>query len=372
MQESEKMAPQAPQEGNVVTPAVQTGLNTPSQFVNKMSSLPIVTSAFDVAKHIYDGTKEKYQVVERVEGLLVENLVPRVVNATSKATPAIVTLGLTQLDSFACTSLDILEQRVPLLKEHPSQIVHVVSGKVSEGVQVIDQLVETALVFSEDQIEYILPETQSVPHIAANGEANGHPEQPSKKQRIGTISRAHNLGVNISKRISQKAQQQLASQKVISVEAINFASALVEKQLGRLKVNFDSIVNLIQQEDLHLRKLFETYTNELRASFAAALTQVEKMSHGTVLDTTLIVLDSLSKSISQFVTKTGQSFHQLSESTNDPILKKFLEGAFVSLNYIQEYSQYLGKFTILKPQTIRTVNQPNETVFGESIPETKS
>jgi len=366
------MAPEATQDSNHVNPSSQVAaLNTPSLFVNKVSSIPLISYGFDVAKYLYDGTKEKYQVVEKVEKGLVENFVPHVVSVTTKAsqaTPAIVTKGLTQLDSFACNSLDLLEQRVPLIREHPSQIAHAVTDRVNEGVNVIDQLVEKALVFSEEQIDYMLPE-QAPAAVTATTTEQEQTQPPNKKQRLRTISRAHNIGINLTKRISHKAQQQLVNQKYLSIEAINFASAMVEKQLGRLKVNFEAVVNMIHEEDVHLRKLFDTYSTELRASFASALETIEKMSHGTVLETTLGVLDGLSKSISHFVTNTSHALQQLSEKTNDPILKKVLEGAFSSLNYIQEYSQYLGKFAVHKKPIVRTVN---ETVYSESVPETSS
>jgi hypothetical protein len=377
------MAPQASQEANTnVNPSSQVAaLNTPSQFVNKVSSLPIVNSAFDVAKHLYDGTKERYQVVEKMEGLFVDNVVPQIVNVTHKATeatPAIVTLGLTQLDSFACNSLDLLEQRVPLIKEHPSQIVHTVSDKVTERVLALDHLVEKALAYSEEQIDYILPEqaptsaTVPVDSSSSSSSSSASRQQqlhPQQKQ-MGSISRAQHLGMNISKRLTQKAQQQINIQKHLTADVIHFAAALVEKQLGRLKVNFDAVLNIIHEEDVHLRKLFENYSLELRASFALALEKIEKMTHGTVTETTLSVLDGLSKSISSFVTKTGQTLHQLSESTNDPILKKCLEGAFLTLNYIQEYSLYLAKFSPIQPKL--NGHHKAEPRTNEVAPETSS
>jgi len=98
-----------------------------SKFVQRVSELPIVNSSLDYAYAFYGTTKDKYTVVGKVENQLKEKVVPRVEMITKQitSTPAAekISKQLSSIDAYAVIGLEHLEKRIPMIKEHPSEIL---------------------------------------------------------------------------------------------------------------------------------------------------------------------------------------------------------------------------------------------------------
>jgi len=325
-----------------------------------VTAIPVVASALDVVKHYYDSTKTRFEVVGKLEKEFVENVVPQVVTATTKATPlgaqALLSSGLSQLDHYACTGFDILEKNVPLILESPPKLLETGRRIVGERIVTpVDQLVEKALVYSEGKVDQFLPVPASE---GEEGEENedeegDQPEQeasPAKKQKL---ARAQRLGVEVTKRLSQRATDGYVAmrsltphdmQKMISTDVLRVAAANVEKQLAWLKENVDSVLKALHREDTHVRKLVGTYTGELKASFAQALEKIDQATPANVKETSQVVLLSLSRSVADFVDKFNQVTASLSVNpavASDPYSKKVLETINSSITFFQSCAQSL-------------------------------
>jgi len=359
-----------------MAPEASTTVQAAAQphFAEKVTAIPVVASALDLVRHYYDSTKTRYEVVGKLEKELVEHVVPQVVTATTKATPlgaqALLASGLSHLDQYACTGLDRLEKNVPIIMEPTTKLIETGRRLVDERIVTpVDQLVEKALVYSEGKVEQFLPaltSAQNDQHLEGNEEGNeeedhnededsnnDQPEQeatPAKRQKL---ARAQRLGVEVTKRLSQRATEGYVAmrsltphdmQKMISTDVLRVAAANVEKQLAWLKENVESVLKVLHREDTHVRKLVETYTGELKASFAQALERVDQMTPANVKETSQVVLLSLSRSVADFVDKFNQVTASLSVNpavASDPYTKKLLETVNSSITFFQSYAQSL-------------------------------
>ena len=92
-----------------------------SEFLNRVGSLPMVSSALSSAYTLYDTSKHKYQVLGDLETSIKAKVLPQL-------TPLVTTLQgfepqIAQIDSFACSSLTLLERQLPIICEPPERVL---------------------------------------------------------------------------------------------------------------------------------------------------------------------------------------------------------------------------------------------------------
>jgi len=344
-----------------------------SHFVEMVSAIPVVASALGVAKQVYDNTKTRYEVVGKVEREIVDHLVPQVVTATTKATPQsaqiLLSSGLSQLDQYACMGLDLVEKTVPIILEPTPKILETGKKLVDDRIIApVDNLVEKALEFSEAKVHQLLPAEATPTDDAAA------PEEDSPASKKQKLARVQNLGAEVSRRLGQKAFQQYEAikkvtpadlQKYVSTDVVKVAAANAEKQLAWLKETVEGVIKAVNQEDSDLRKLVDKYTADLKASFAQAIVQIEKVTPANVKDTTIAVYASLSKSLSDF----AENFKKITASLSvhpsvatDPYLKTLLDTVNSSIAFFQTYAQSLRHLAVFqKPTSVAAATVPATT-----------
>ncbi|XP_078607398.1 perilipin-2-like isoform X3 [Branchiostoma floridae x Branchiostoma japonicum] len=146
--------------------------DTMENIVERMGSLPIVNTTVHQVSTLYSSTKERWWVARCTLGLAERSLQM----AAWTAKPVAERMGMdfdgtvAMANQYACRGLDVLEEKVPLLKKQPGQIVEetkkAVDSKVQAGSkrllqtslgQVIWWTTDTALDITERCVEYYLP-----------------------------------------------------------------------------------------------------------------------------------------------------------------------------------------------------------------------
>ena len=88
-----------------------------------LCSLPLVNSAVGQARQVYDMTKARYpSLTTNLETQVVNHVLPAVRSASKPIVQA-YDVRLHQIDSLACSGLDALEQRMPIIKQAPEDIL---------------------------------------------------------------------------------------------------------------------------------------------------------------------------------------------------------------------------------------------------------
>jgi len=145
-----------------------------------LASLPIVSSAIESAAVAYEGSKQRYQVLDTFEASLKTRVLPQL----KPLSTVLQTYGprLSQIDSLACSGLDALETRLPIIREPTDRVLETgrrvlderiiapvqqarttvvsqVSHVVERGVHGnVNGILQSALVLSEQAVDRLLPE----------------------------------------------------------------------------------------------------------------------------------------------------------------------------------------------------------------------
>jgi len=344
-------------------------------FLTRLSSLPLVISTTDYVKGYYEGTKQRYEIVQRAEKEVMEKLVPQVshvAEVTSKSTPpsaqAALSQGLSRLDHYACVGLDTLERNVPQIREPTDKIMQdgkqlvstrlydPLTGALHGGLGTVDHFVDRALHFSEEVVDVYLPE-EGEKKVESNGtELHTFPEgetsvngsetdSPAKRQKISHLSRAQRLGWTLSTRLSSKASHQFQSLKhltpedlkALSSNLIQVGSETLERQVAYLRGTL---------KEGQVRKTLDTQFAILREQFFHAAQRVEEMTPSNIKEGSKSVFLGLSKGISEFAEKLHQATSSAVEHINtEPHLKGILSTFQGSVAFLQSYTESLAKNT---------------------------
>ncbi|XP_072037961.1 perilipin-2-like isoform X2 [Amphiura filiformis] len=144
-------------------------------FVNKVSSLPVVASTMNQVSSVYNWTKESSSMVKYT----LEVAEKSVAVATSTAKPVVDRFGkpISMANDIACKQLDSLQEKIPIIGEPTEKVVstlqdgtwHVIENTKKMGSDQVNNLLNTrmgkvvtssvdmALTASDYAIEYYLP-----------------------------------------------------------------------------------------------------------------------------------------------------------------------------------------------------------------------
>ncbi|XP_066273797.1 perilipin-2-like isoform X1 [Branchiostoma lanceolatum] len=159
--------------------------------VERMGSLPLVNTTVHQVSALYSNTKDRWWVARCTLGLAERSLQM----AAWTAKPVAEKMGMdvdgtvAMANQYACRGLDLLEEKVPILKKQPEQIVDetkkAVDSKVQAGSKCLLQTrlgklmwwtTDTALDITERCVEYYLPnrkkdgEEEKVEHVPKDAE----------------------------------------------------------------------------------------------------------------------------------------------------------------------------------------------------------
>jgi len=91
-------------------------------FFHKVYKLPILNSSIDKAMDVYENTKNRFEVVEIIDSKVKEQVALRVTPTIDKVNQQLRP-RLQSIDNYACASLDILKEKVPIINETPVEIL---------------------------------------------------------------------------------------------------------------------------------------------------------------------------------------------------------------------------------------------------------
>ncbi|XP_019623827.1 PREDICTED: perilipin-2-like isoform X2 [Branchiostoma belcheri] len=190
--------------------------------MERMGSLPLVNTTVHQVSALYSNTKECWWVARCTLGLAEKSLQM----AAWTAKPVAERMGMdvdgtvAMASQYACRGLDVLEEKVPLLKKQPGEIVEetkkAVDSKVQAGSQRLLQTslgqmmwwtTDTALDITERCVEYYLPNKQKDGEME---EEEVHVLKNAETEK-SLLVRASTLTEKVHRRLSEGASIRMRS-----------------------------------------------------------------------------------------------------------------------------------------------------------------
>jgi len=271
-------------------------------FLNRVTSIPLVTSALESAKTLYDTSKSKYQLIDQLEISVKTRVVPQF-------QPLVEGLHaydaqLAQIDSFACSGLDLLEGTLPIIKEPTEKVIENsrrlmderiilpvktvatgVSSTITKSLEDGKQLITVASLAVDERLKNS-PYVTEVFHFSATfaDRILGPDSDVSVPSDVTPLTRAQILGQSVSSRIVKHASEHLGQLR----SAVHLPANLPNLTQANELVKFTN-----ERLDEQIKWL-QNFINASQKSIAPAQTQLSATAHAisTAVLTTLTTVST--------------------------------------------------------------------------------
>ncbi|XP_029027932.1 perilipin-2 [Betta splendens] len=295
---------------NMAAAAVITNQN----LVDRVTSLPLVSSTYGLVFSVYSNTKDQHPYIRSVCEAAEQGVRSITAVALTTASPIMDKLEpqIAVANSLACKGLDTIEKKLPILHQPSEQIVSsakdavntakgtvsetltnvvektrgavqdgvektkaVVSGSVSSMLdsrvgRLVSSGVDAALSTSESLVEQFLPLTEDELELEATTVKGFDKKEPSYYVRLGSVS------TKLRRRAYTRAVAKIQDGKQRSMEFISELNTTVDRiQRGRKETKENSLVtwrsSSSHQEDGHGAEVIESRTLALARSLTQQL-----------------------------------------------------------------------------------------------------
>ncbi|XP_007899323.1 perilipin-3 [Callorhinchus milii] len=133
-----------------VSKAEQQEPETQQSVVERVTNLPLVSSACDTVSAVYDNTKESHPYVKTVCDVAEQGVKTLSTVAASGAKPILDKLEpqISAVNEYACRGLDTLEEKLPILNQPEDQVFvdakELVTSKVTDAKDAVTGVVDVA------------------------------------------------------------------------------------------------------------------------------------------------------------------------------------------------------------------------------------
>lgn len=308
-------------------------MNTTNQsyhFIERVSGLPMVHSALETAKYVYDGTKTKLPIIAQVETGLTEKVIPQLLQTSEPIVRVVDSkLPLSALDGYACKGLDVIEKNIPIVKESPQGIVETgkaildsrVISPVNGVVQKVDGIIEQAISYSEKTVANYTEKTTE--------------EEQQQEVKVNKIARVQKMGKKIGTTALHQIQK--TPQELLSIDLVKYSTGVAEKQVQWIREAYSSAIKSTPNTE-QLQKIFDTYVKDLTTRVELVRHQVANMKSVNIKETTRSALLSLSEGLNDFSSKVNKSISELlaREEVKSRLPLQSIEASLVTLRTVSD------------------------------------
>ncbi|XP_077196803.1 perilipin-3-like isoform X2 [Paroedura picta] len=356
--------------------------------IARVASLPLVSSAYDLAASAYASTKESHPLVKAVLHLAEEGVKHLSDVAVTSAQPLLTQLEpqVSVAGQYASRGLDKLEEKLPILHQTADQVIldtqklvlsKVIDAKeaVSKAVQsgkerVVDTRMgqmalsgaEAILEKSEELLDHYLPvmdEEHAGVVESAPGGADAASETPGYFVRLGSLS----------SKLRHRAYQHAVVKVKMARENIKEALSQLHHYIGQIEDTKEDVaqegkekLNQIESQTLDLSSHI---TTQLKTAFKNLMAHIQGLP-SSLQQNMQQAYHSMEELHANFA--TAQSFHDLSSD----ILSQGQEKALKAQDYVEDVLEYVVNHTPLswlvgplspgldKPGEVAEHMKPNE------------
>lgn len=322
-------------------------------FVHRFTSIPIISSAVESAKAFYDFSKTKYQVIDQLENSVMSKVVPQF-------QPIITGLSaydaqLVQIDNYACSGLDLLEDSLPIIKEPTEKVqerifapVRAVTQSINKSIEdgkhllvdashAFDERLKTnvyvneALKFSENTVDKLFGTAETL----SSGESETEATPIVRVQHIG-----HKVTKQVADRFQtiQKAQLPTPAklrELAVSIDILKYTNQRLEQQLAWLRQTIAKSQESIVPAQKHVSTSLTQTANALIATLTTTSTQLTSLLPEGVRTKTAQLQAHLKERL--------QNLQQL-RSTDNNFLQQLIEVAETGQKYLETVRLQLVQF----------------------------
>ncbi|XP_060101867.1 perilipin-3-like isoform X2 [Heteronotia binoei] len=266
--------------------------------ITRVSNLPLVSSAYDLAAFAYAWTKENHPYVKAVLDLAEEGVKHISEVAATSAQPFLTKLEpqVSAAGQYASRGLDKLEEKLPILHQTADQVISdtqklvlskVVSAKeaVTKAVQSGKEMVvdtrmgkmalsgaEAMLEKSEELLDHYLPrmdEELAEPAESAPAGADAASENPSYLVRLGSLS----------SKLRHRAYQRAVVQVKTARDNIREAFSQLRQYIGQIEQRKEDLVQeggeKLHQIESQTLDMSSHITEQLKTTFKNLIANIQ-------------------------------------------------------------------------------------------------
>jgi hypothetical protein len=327
-------------------------------FLSRVSSLPLINSALESAKTLYDTSKTKYQVIDQIENSVKTRVVPQFQPLLDSLHAYEAQLG--QLDSFACSGLDILETNLPIIKEPTEKVIESsrrlvddvvftpvknVSSTVSKSLEDGKQLIAGASVAVDERLKASSYLTEAIHFSESFADRILGPDSEPIPSDTAPLTRASHFVYSVNTRLTKHAVDTIKP-----LQSVHLPNPAHLAQLARATDIVKYTNERLEDQIQWLQNFVATSQQQL----APAQQQLSSTAHH-VTESVVVTLNTIVNTVSTYVPQGVKSesyklrqllIDQLAQlnKTDSSFFHNVVEAAQTGRNYLEVVRVQLTEF----------------------------
>ncbi|NXJ43640.1 PLIN3 protein, partial [Ciconia maguari] len=284
--------------------------------VNRVTSLPLLSSAFDLVSSAYNSTKETHpyfsgvcSVAETVAAVAVGSMVGGAQPILNQLEPQIALVN-----KYACKGLDQLEENLPFLQQPADKVIsdtkQLVSTKVTSAMDAA-----WAAQGAKDLVTTTVTEAMDLTKGAVQDGV-----EKTKSMVTSTVNTALDAAISKAKAVSQAVAGGVESVLGISEDLVDHYLPMTEEELGKLATAVEgfgmaSVEEQKQQQSYFVR--LGSLSNKVRhRAYQHSLNKLQRVKQSTQdtlsqLQLAIKLIESVKQEVGQKLLDGQEKLHQL-------------------------------------------------------------